>query len=73
MRIIAASVPRRLAATVQALYGALGVGAATAFVAACSGWLYGQLGAHAYWVMSVLSLAALPVAAKLRARGGLAR
>ena len=66
MRIIAASVPQQLAATAQALYGTLGVGIATALVVLCSGWLYARLGSHAFWVMSVLCLVALPVVAKLR-------
>jgi len=59
-------VPQQLAATAQALYGTLGVGIATALVVLCSGWLYARLGSHAFWVMSVLCLVALPVVAKLR-------
>jgi len=35
-------------------------------VVLCSGWLYARLGSHAFWVMSVLCLVALPVVAKLR-------
>jgi MFS transporter, PPP family, 3-phenylpropionic acid transporter len=65
MRLIAITVPPQLAATAQALYGTLGVGAATAILIVASGWLYSSLGAHAFLVMSGLCLAALPVAFSL--------
>jgi PPP family 3-phenylpropionic acid transporter len=66
MRLLAGSVPAQLAATAQAIYGTVGVGAATALLTLASGWLYARLGAHAFLVMSGLCLTALPVAAGLR-------
>ena len=66
MRILAICVPPQLAATAQALYGTVGVGAATAILIVVSGWLYSSLGAYAFLVMSGLCLAALPVAFSLR-------
>ena len=65
MRLLAICVPPQLAATAQALYGTVGVGAATAILIVASGWLYSSLGAHAFLVMSGLCLAALPVAFSL--------
>ena len=65
MRLLAICVPPQLAATAQALYGTVGVGAATAILIVASGWLYSSLGAYAFLVMSGLCLAALPVAFSL--------
>ncbi len=69
MRVIAAIVPRHLAATAQALY-ALGAAAATALLTVASGWLYARLGAEAFLVMALLPAAALPVTRRLGARRG---
>ena len=69
MRLLAQSVPPRLAATAQAIYGVVGVGAASALLTSVSGWLYGQMGATAFAAMSLLCLAALPLAIKLRQSG----
>ena len=69
MRLLAASVPAQLAATAQAIYGTVGIGAATALLTLVSGWLYGRMGPSAFAIMSVLCLAALPVAASLRQNG----
>ncbi len=69
MRVIAAIVPRHLAATAQALY-AFGAAAATALLTVASGWLYARLGAQAFLVMAVLPAAALPVTRRLRAGRG---
>jgi MFS transporter, PPP family, 3-phenylpropionic acid transporter len=66
MRLLAAHVPSHLAATAQAIYGTVAVGAATAFLTLASGWLYGRLGPTAFAIMSLLCLAALPLAALLR-------
>ena len=66
MRLLAESVPQQLAATAQAIYGTVGVGAATALLTLVSGWLYARMGAAAFGVMSLLCLVALPVAARLR-------
>jgi len=65
-RLLANTVPAHLAATAQALYGTVGVGAATALLTLLSGWLYAGMGPRAFAVMSVLSLLALPLAAGLR-------
>src|SRR6185369_8441507 len=43
MRLLAGSVPAQLAATAQAIYGTVGVGAATALLTLASGWLYARL------------------------------
>lgn len=65
MRLIAGVVPERLAATAQTLYGTLGLGVASAVLTAAGGLLYGAFGAGAFWVMTALCVAALPLAAGL--------
>jgi PPP family 3-phenylpropionic acid transporter len=65
MRVLAEIVPERLAATALALYGTVGVGAATAIVTLLSGALYGRFGATAFWLMVALALGAVPPAMKL--------
>ena len=67
MRVIAANVPARLAATAQACYGTIALGAATTGLTFLSGPLYGALGARAFLPMAVLCALALPFAARLRA------
>ena len=62
MRILATSVPPELAATAQAIYGTVGIGAATALLTLVSGWLYSGLDGMAFLIMSLLCLTALPVA-----------
>jgi MFS transporter, PPP family, 3-phenylpropionic acid transporter len=62
MRLLARFVPNHLAATAQAIYGTVGVGAATALITVLSGLLYARMGAWAFGVMSMLCLAALPMA-----------
>jgi PPP family 3-phenylpropionic acid transporter len=66
MRLLAQSVPPGLAATAQAIYGVVGVGAASALLTSVSGWLYSRMGPIAFAAMSLLCLAALPLAIKLR-------
>ena len=66
MRLLASNVPRELAATAQAIYGTVGIGAATAVLTLVSGWLYASIGPQAFIVMSLLCLVALPVAVALR-------
>jgi PPP family 3-phenylpropionic acid transporter len=66
MRLLARTVPTELAATAQAVYGTVGVGAAGALLTLVSGWLYFRLGAGAFWVMGLLCLMALPLALTLR-------
>ena len=70
MRLLAQSVPDTLAATAQAIYGTVGVGAATALLTLVSGWLYARLGAAAFAIMGALCLAALPIARSLRPAPG---
>jgi MFS transporter, PPP family, 3-phenylpropionic acid transporter len=67
MRLIAATVPPELAATAQAVYGTLCVGAMTALLTLASGPLYGDFGAAGFWVMAALCAIALPLARGLRA------
>jgi PPP family 3-phenylpropionic acid transporter len=66
MRLLADLVPARSAATAQALYATLGLGLANTVLTGLSGWLYGRLGADAFWSMAALCLLALPLAASLR-------
>jgi PPP family 3-phenylpropionic acid transporter len=54
MRLLAVSVPPQLAATAQAIYGTLGIGATSAILTVLSGWLYAQMGGSAFLVMSGL-------------------
>jgi PPP family 3-phenylpropionic acid transporter len=70
MRLLPQSVPDALAATAQAIYGTVGVGAATALLTLVSGWLYARLGAAAFGIMSALCLAAVPIARSLRPAPG---
>ncbi len=65
MRLIARSVPSGLEGTAQAIYGTLGVGAASALLTLASGVLYGRFGAPAFWAMAALCAAALPLGMKL--------
>ncbi len=66
MRTIAQVVPERLAATAQAFYGTVAVGAATTAMTLISGTLYDRVGAASFWSMAALCAAALPVAYRLR-------
>jgi PPP family 3-phenylpropionic acid transporter len=66
MRLIAAVVPPRLAATAQAFYGTVAVGVASALLTLGSGPLYAHWGAGGFWVMAGLCAAAIPVAWRLR-------
>ena len=66
MRLIAETVPARLAATAQTVYGNVGLGTASAVLTASSGFLFSRLDAGAFWVMAGLCGLALPFAAMLR-------
>jgi PPP family 3-phenylpropionic acid transporter len=66
MRLIARTVPSGLEGTAQAIYGTVGIGAATTVLTLVSGALYARLGAQGFWVMATLSALALPVTWKLR-------
>jgi MFS transporter, PPP family, 3-phenylpropionic acid transporter len=66
MRLIARTVPQGLEGTAQAIYGTLGIGAATALLTLVSGALYARLGAEGFWIMAALCVLALPLTWKLR-------
>src|SRR5262245_8583489 len=66
MRLMARTVPHGLEGTAQAIYGTVGIGAATALLILVSGVLYGRLGAQGFWVMAALCALALPLTRKLR-------
>ena len=66
MRLIARIVPEGLEGTAQAIYGTVGIGAASALLTLVSGALYGRFGAGGFWVMAALCLIALPLTLKLR-------
>nr|WP_294518973.1 MFS transporter [uncultured Rhodopila sp.] len=61
MRLIREIVPPYLAATAQAFYNTVAVGAATALLTLASGPLYAGFGANGFWVMSLLCAAAIPL------------
>jgi MFS transporter, PPP family, 3-phenylpropionic acid transporter len=65
MRIIAATVPRDLFGTAQAVYGLVGVGGTTAVLTVLSGWLFAHFGPSGFWAMALLSILALPVIGSL--------
>jgi PPP family 3-phenylpropionic acid transporter len=66
MRLLGQMVPPGLAATAQAIYGTLAIGAMTSLLTFSSGTLYGRFGAAGFWAMGGLCLLALPFIAKLR-------
>ena len=65
MRLIARIVPEGLEGTAQAIYGTVGIGAATALLILLSGALYTRFGAQGFWVMAALCAIALPLSRKL--------
>jgi MFS transporter, PPP family, 3-phenylpropionic acid transporter len=65
MRLIARTVPAGLEGTAQAIYGTVGVGAASAALTLASGLLYGRFGPAAFWAMGALCALALPLGLKL--------
>ena len=66
MRVIATSVPERLSATAQSLYGNLALGIASATLTFASGLLFEGMGLRAFWVMAALCALAVPLAPGLR-------
>ena len=66
MDMITRVVPGRLAATAQAFYATLAMGATSAAVTLVSGPLYAGFGARSFWFMAGLCALALPVAVGLR-------
>jgi PPP family 3-phenylpropionic acid transporter len=65
MQLIGANVPLRLAATAQAVYGTLAVGASTALLTFVSGWLYASMAGASFWVMAFLCVMTIPLTAGL--------
>jgi MFS transporter, PPP family, 3-phenylpropionic acid transporter len=66
MRLMRQTVPQGLEGTAQAIYGAVGIGTATALLTLVSGTLYARLDAQGFWVMAALCALALPLTWKLR-------
>lgn len=66
MRVLASTVPQPLAATAQAVYGTVAVGAVSAALSLASGPLYGTFGPSAFWVMAALCAAAALAAIGVR-------
>jgi PPP family 3-phenylpropionic acid transporter len=66
MQMLSVIIPPELAATAQAVYGTVAVGAMTAILSLVSGPLYGAFGARAFWAMTLLCAAALPIAFGMR-------
>lgn len=66
MRLLARIVPQGFEGTAQAIYGTVGIGAASALLTLISGALYGRLGAQGFWVMAALCALAFPLTWKLR-------
>jgi len=71
MRLLGEVVPPGLAATAQAIYGTVAIGAMTALLTLMSGTLYGRFGAGGFWAMAALCLCAIPFITQIgRARNG---
>jgi MFS transporter, PPP family, 3-phenylpropionic acid transporter len=68
MRILADTVPPRLAATAFGVQSSLGPGLAGAVLMLVAGPLYGSFGAGGFWAMAVLCACALPAAVALAER-----
>jgi PPP family 3-phenylpropionic acid transporter len=66
MDVIGHTVPKGLAATAQAFYGTIAMGATAALVTLASGPLYDHFGAASFWAMAAMCAVALPLAASLR-------
>ena len=69
MQVIARVVPKDLAATAQAFYATIAMGATYAVVTLASGPLYERFGAASFWLMAFMCLLALPLTRGIRAAG----
>ena len=67
MEMIGRVVPARLAATAQAFYGTIAMGATTTVVTLGSGELYGRFGSASFWAMAFMCGLAIPLVFGLRA------
>ncbi len=68
MDMIARVVPAELAATAQAFYATVAMGAPAPRVTLASGPLYGRVGAGAFWAMAAMCALAVPVAGRIAVR-----
>jgi MFS transporter, PPP family, 3-phenylpropionic acid transporter len=66
MHVLARAVPQGLEGTAQAIYGTVGIGAASALLTLVSGALYARVGVQGFWVMAALCALAFPLTWKLR-------
>jgi PPP family 3-phenylpropionic acid transporter len=66
MDMIGRVVPIKLAATAQAFYATIAVGATSAAVTLAAGPVYGHFGAAAFWAMAAMCALAIPVAKGIR-------
>ena len=73
MSVIARAIPADAAALAQSVYGALGVGAATAALSLASGFLFARFGGGGFWVMAALAGLALPLVFALPAKSATGR
>ena len=69
MDVIRRVIPANLAATAQAFYGTVAVGASSAVVSLIAGPLYGSFGASAFWAMAALCGCAVPLTLVIANRG----
>jgi MFS transporter, PPP family, 3-phenylpropionic acid transporter len=67
MGIIARTVPERLSATAQTVYGTGALGIASAVLTVASGFIYSWFGVQAFWAMAALCAMALPLTRGLAA------
>jgi PPP family 3-phenylpropionic acid transporter len=70
LRLLAESIPHRLAATALTIHSTVGIGVPTALLTLASGQLYAHFGAHGFWVMAAFCAAAMPLARTLRQPAG---
>ena len=66
MRLLVRIVPPGLEGTAQALYGTVGIGAASAGLTLVSGVLYARVGAQGFWAIAALCALAVPLTWPLR-------
>ncbi len=66
MGLIVRTVPERLAATAQTLYGTFGLGLASIVFTLASSALFDRFGASAFWAMAALCAVAAPLALPLK-------
>lgn len=63
---MARTIPQKLSATAQGIYAATTSGIATGLIVLASGPLYGLIGIHTYWVMSMIAALGLTLALRFR-------